>query len=278
MLNRLRPIQANFSITFQCNHHCFYCSRKEDQSQLSEVDVVKVVEKLVDGGILLVMLTGGEVFCREDFFSILERVRETGVLFHVETNGTLIQEKEAQRLARFDTLMRVLLCLDGTPSVHDAIHEKIGAFQETIRGINCLKSVGIPVECHTLLCQKNVNILDDLIEITHNLNVKRHTLLPLVGHSAFQIHPEQYRAVSLKIKQLRSKYPDFDIFMKKNEKGNGMMPSPLYINPLGYAAPCPYGEGCFVGNVLEEDIDHVLSSLTAYYSTVCQKKCKRWEE
>ena len=275
MFNCLRPIQAHFSITYQCDHHCFYCFPENDVQQLNENDVVNVVKKAQEGGILSVVITGGEVFSRKDFLSILERVHKTGILFHIETNGTKIQEEEAEQLKHFDTLVSVDVCIDGTPPVHDAIHEKPGAFQKTMRALTYLYSAGVPVEVHTVLSQKNVQILDELVEMTHNLHVKRHTLLPLVGHTAFQLSSEQYSTVRMKIEQWKLEYPEFPILLRRNGASEGML-SPLYINPLGYVSPCPYDE-CCAGNILEEDIDRVLSSVTAYYNDAC-KKCRRWKE
>jgi MoaA/NifB/PqqE/SkfB family radical SAM enzyme len=267
------PLQAHFSITYRCNHQCFYCFQ-EQGGHLEEEKVVQVIKKLAQGGIFSVVITGGEIFLRKDFFSILEKV-DKSIYFDIETNGTLITEKEAEKLKTFDMLMKVIIDLDGTAFVHDAIHGERGAFQKTVEAITALREVGIPVETHTVLSQKNIQSLDGLIEILHNLNIKKHVLLPLVGHNTFQLTSDQYKAIEMNIKQWKLKYPEITTFlsMKKRNKGTErkIVNSPLYINPLGQVSPCPYGENCCVGNMVFDTFADVMLSLNTYYTTVCQK-------
>ena len=272
-----KPIHASFSITYRCNHHCFYCSPKKN-GQLEEEDVVQVVRNLADKGILSVFLTGGEVFFREDFFSILKGVDKTAISFSIETNGTRIQKEEAEQLSQFDTLVSVIVCIDGTPPVHDTVHGRPGAFEKAVSAIKWLKSMGIPVEIHTVFYKENANVIGELIEIIYGMGIKKYTLLPLVGYIEHQASSEEYRALEMIVEKWRSEYSDFTILLRRNKKElkkNGI--PPLYINPLGFASCCPYDEHCIVGNILE-DTDYVLSSITAYYTTVCLKKCRRWKE
>jgi hypothetical protein len=53
----------------------------------------------VDNGMVFLLLTGGEVFLRPDFFDIYTPLTRLGIILTLFANGTLVTDKIAQRLA-----------------------------------------------------------------------------------------------------------------------------------------------------------------------------------
>jgi mycofactocin biosynthetic radical S-adenosylmethionine protein MftC len=72
------------------------------------------------------------------------------------TNGTLIDEANADRIAALRPMGVEISLLGGIPATHDAIARRRGAFEKTIAGVRRLRARGTPVLLKTVLMRKNV--------------------------------------------------------------------------------------------------------------------------
>ncbi|MDB4907316.1 MAG: putative Radical domain protein, partial [Gemmatimonadetes bacterium] len=96
------PVMATFEITPACNLRCHFCYVALDPYQgpyLSLPQVEQVLDTLAKAGVLMLTLTGGEVFSRRDFAEIYRAARARGFLVTIYTNATLITEAHARLLA-----------------------------------------------------------------------------------------------------------------------------------------------------------------------------------
>lgn len=88
-------------------------------------------------------LTGGEPLSHPSFFKLAEEIRRRGYRLGVLTNGTLINEEIAKKLAALKPVF-VQISLDGTKEFHDSIRGE-GNFEKALRGIDLLKAQGVKV-------------------------------------------------------------------------------------------------------------------------------------
>ena len=98
------PCTVVLEPTDRCNLHCPGCYAKSssDGCDLSYERMAEIVEQVIDMGVTLITLSGGEPFLREKADRVLTRLAER---FHdrgflVYTNGTMIDEEIAERLGR----------------------------------------------------------------------------------------------------------------------------------------------------------------------------------
>jgi len=97
------------SPSMRCNLGCYGCyagmyQKKDDALSFETID--RVLNEAKEIGIHLVVVSGGEPFFREDLLDIFSTHND--VFFQVYTNGTLIDEQVAERLAE---LGNVLPCI-----------------------------------------------------------------------------------------------------------------------------------------------------------------------
>jgi MoaA/NifB/PqqE/SkfB family radical SAM enzyme len=100
---------------------------------------------------------GGEVLLREDFFEILGHAR--ALLFNVrlKTNGTLLRERDAERLHDLGVEQVQVSIYSHRPEVHDGITRITGSLERSVQGIRLLKSQGLKVAVSDVLMRQNMH-------------------------------------------------------------------------------------------------------------------------
>ncbi len=174
-LNRLTsiperfPLSCQWEITCRCNLHCVMCytdcfNRPDKiRDELSTNEILRIIDELADAGCLELCLTGGEPLARPDFFKIYEHAKENGFLVTIFTNGTLITEEVADRLASLPPY-RVEISLHGlTERIFEEITQGRGSFQRCMKAIRLLlernlcvvlKTTAMTVNRHEILAIK----------------------------------------------------------------------------------------------------------------------------
>ncbi len=155
----LRPI-VFWNITSKCNLYCLHYYISADprgwSGELSRDEVLAVASDIVELGLPLVTITGGEPLLREDFWDLAGRLIRGGVRVAVSTNGTLISEDTAVRLAELG-VSYVGISLDSVnPQFHDMFRGVRGAFARALRGIENSLKAGIPVGLRMTLTRYNM--------------------------------------------------------------------------------------------------------------------------
>ncbi len=135
-------------ITHRCNLRCRHCYQDDFRAEMNREELLQVLDKyerfLKERSLAgHINLTGGEPLASPFFYELAEEITRRGITFSVLTNGTLITEENAARIA----LLRprfVQVSLDGGPDVHDAIRGA-GASAAAYRGIDWMKEFGVRV-------------------------------------------------------------------------------------------------------------------------------------
>src|SRR5436190_1139417 len=99
------PFLCQWEITCRCNLRCVMCytdcynSPANIKDELSTAEILRIMDEVALAGCLELVLTGGEPLARPDFFEIYGHAKTKGFLVTLFTNGTLITETIADRLA-----------------------------------------------------------------------------------------------------------------------------------------------------------------------------------
>lgn len=164
-------------LTSFCNQKCGYCYndwRGDGGSSLGSLPSEKLLG-LVDKALTEVefdhvTLTGGEPLARHDFFEVLDVCAKHKVGVQIISNGGLVTEAIAERLAKYD-LRFIQVTLNGvTRELHDE-HVGPGHYDKTLKGIELLSKHKVPVVGCVVVTRKNAPVLGDVLAKFRELGV-----------------------------------------------------------------------------------------------------------
>lgn len=174
--NRMSHLRLVFwETTVSCNLACVHCRRLEvspllSQEDLSTEEAVHFIEELARDfhPSPVLVLSGGEPLIRKDIFFLIRFAGHQGVEVALATNGTLIDRALAQEIAA-SGIRRVSISLDGAASgTHDRFRKIPGSFERAVRGVELLRSQGVPVQINVTLTRHNLPEL----EATYRLSLE----------------------------------------------------------------------------------------------------------
>jgi MoaA/NifB/PqqE/SkfB family radical SAM enzyme len=161
------PLSCQWEITCRCNLRCVMCytdcfNRPEKiRTELATPEILRIMDEIADAGCVELCLTGGEPLARPDFFRIYEHAKARGLLVTIFTNGTLITDEIADRLAALPP-QRVEISLHGLrETTFEAITQGQGSFQRCRNAIQLLLDRGIPLLLKTTAMSLN---RDEILE------------------------------------------------------------------------------------------------------------------
>ena len=115
----------------RCNltcEHCYSISADKDfPGELNTQEVFKVMDDLKAARVPVLILSGGEPLLRPDIFEISARAKAMGFYVGLSTNGTLIDERNIERIAAIG-YDYVGISIDGLRATHDRFRRLDGAF------------------------------------------------------------------------------------------------------------------------------------------------------
>lgn len=178
------PTKIFWKIISECNlrcSHCFFYGKEDkfnSKNDLSKEKIMQVIDELEEMNVLSIILTGGEVFLRNDIFEILSKLKSKNISIKISTNATLITKEMAKKLAAIlnPIMDNVQVSLDGaTSETHDKTRGK-GAFDKAIQGVKNLVEYGIFPIVNCTVTSMNVSEMKQLYNLTQNLKVKKLSL------------------------------------------------------------------------------------------------------
>ena len=156
-------------LTEQCDNYCLMCSQPpKDREDAWLFQRAKSVVSLLPPSAQMLGLTGGEPTLHANaLIDLLEHCRDAApsVSLHLLSNGRRFADPGfTQRYAQvgLDDIMVGIPVYAPEAGLHDYIVQAEGAFEETIRGILNLASLGQSVEIRVVVQRHTVPVLADL--------------------------------------------------------------------------------------------------------------------
>jgi radical SAM protein with 4Fe4S-binding SPASM domain len=164
-------------LTRYCNQTCDYCYnafRGEPQQRSQGLDrwPERLSRLLETFSIGQVTLTGGEPFAYRGLFQLLELLRAASVPMRFISNGGLIHDDLAARLAPFAPQF-VQVTLNGPDRALHEEHVGEGHFDKTLAGIAALLRHGVRVVGCVVVTRKNATRVGEILELWHSLGVRQ---------------------------------------------------------------------------------------------------------
>ena len=245
-MNEEKTKGAYIYLTNECNLNCPHCymnSGKKNENELTTEEIRKLLLALSEKMYTHVTFTGGEVFLKKEFDSILEFSKGLGLKNIILTNGTLATKKKISELAPF--IDEVQVSIDGYDEKTNAEIRGKGNFNLAKQAIeafleNDVKTV-IAITPQYENLSKNLEgykkfSKELLNEFQKNFKIK--FSLELLDGRDFKADIDKNKKYNFQLSQLIDEiYP--------NEKINNFA---LNYENGGYIINCGYGELTFSSN------------------------------
>ncbi|TLN24841.1 radical SAM protein [bacterium] len=171
------PILGTLVTNYTCNLDCLMCDlphrtaelRKAGGKELDTAGMKDVMDQMKGLGILGIGFTGGEPLIRPDIFELLSYAKKIGMITHLNTNGTLLDEERGRKVieAGVDSLN---ISIDGaTAETHDSIRSVPGSFEKSIKALKMMDKLrkemgrGPRLKAVCVVQEKNVDEVEELL-------------------------------------------------------------------------------------------------------------------
>jgi len=306
-----KPKMINFGLTHRCNLRCKICETWEANPKLDEElttnEIKKVISQIAEWGEIGISFAGGEPLVRkDDLLECIKHANAKGLKTHVTTNGTMINKKVADQLAR-SGLDFLQISLDGaTEKTNDYIRGR-NTFKKTMQAAkNILKSKkennpSLKLSFTTVITNKNVDELSGILKIAETLGMHEVAFNPYnldTSYTKNKSYDNEFWVARENIEKLENVCKELaehkknrgnigtpevtlrllpEYFNKKNEFRNGLCLagySYMYVKPNGEVDVCGKGPSLSVKKMSIKQIWYSLTFLkTRLKITRCKKHC-----
>ena len=168
-----------------CNLNCKYCyAHPNFTNKFMNFEIAKKAIDLYADKNFTLILAGREPLL---YFSLIEKIytyiksnKEYKVKIGLQTNATLIDEEIAKKISNMD--INIGVSFDGDVEINETLR---GGTKETLRGIKLLALYKKNINLNTVISNKNIEKLENLIDIAYyfgNINAVGLDLLRISGN------------------------------------------------------------------------------------------------
>lgn len=165
-------------LTYRCSEMCIHCynigatrnneevSRRGDIQELTLDEYKRVIDEMYELGLCKVCLSGGDPFSNSNAWAIIEYLYSKDIAFDIFTNG---QQVDCERLAKYHPRVVGMSVYSGVAKDHDYITRKPGSWQKTIRAMQQLSKLAIPLQLKCCVLQSNFKSYYTVYELCKQL-------------------------------------------------------------------------------------------------------------
>jgi len=283
------PSIASWILLGKCNMKCAHCYPESSADYSGKVLTVEQqfesISKLAEAEMKMICLSGGEAFILPHLFGLIKSIRAHGMRVWISSNGSLIDEKIAAKLAAAN-IDGISISLDSAEEIiHDDFRKFKGAYQRAISAVKHLVDYGVTVDLdHTATSVNGPNIAN-IVELADRLGVdsiflkrfrpigrgsKNMAELSLQINDYKSLIENFFMAAQGRNVQARTEDPAAIAYMKRIGKQD-LIPNGLTkavgcfagiawigIQPNGDITPCPLLD-VPIGNILHSNLKQLIS-------------------
>jgi radical SAM protein with 4Fe4S-binding SPASM domain len=229
------PLTIHVELTKRCNLRCIHCYVAGRRDELPAERLAALFDELAAEGTLGVALTGGELALREDWLDIARAARRSGMLLHMQTNGTLFDADDIEAIADLKPASVAVSLYGGAAAAHDAVTGVEGSFERAVATIRGLTAAGVRVGIGSVLMRETLDEFPQIIELARGIGCTVMFDPTVAPRSDGTSDVVEHRVC---IEQLKHFYLDERIFADTREGRLAMRPDDL---PARTAANCTAG-------------------------------------
>lgn len=208
-VNKLRrihiPTHIQIELTKQCNWRCKFCYAECDGSNgLSTAEIKKLIDQLKKAGTLEINFTGGEPLLRSDCFEIFEYAKNKGFSLTINTNGSLINEHNIDKMKKLFGHMEISLH-SSKPEIHDELVQTKGAWEKTIHALTLLQDCKSKILVKCVLTADEVGDIDEMRKMISDMGYDFNIDFNITPTYSGSKNPLEYKLEDNQIKNLIEK-------------------------------------------------------------------------
>ncbi len=206
-------VQVHLSL--QCNlrcEHCYSTSGPARRERMSRRGLQHRLERLRWEGYTVASFSGGEPLLHPELPEILADARALGYRITLITNGTLLEARRIETLARFACSIGV--SVEGAAERHDALRGRAGRLEKVAQGLARLREASVPFAISHCFTRASIQDLPWLAGFAVDQGAHALQLHPLtmVGRAAYacdalRLRPADLDRVALIAALLDVRYP-----------------------------------------------------------------------
>ena len=171
-----KPEAIDIYPTFRCNLKCVHCNSWRHGKRIGELSSdtwQRIIDQLAAWlGPFRLRICGGEPLVRKDTVDLISHAHGLGLFTVLSTNGTLIDQAMARRIAK-SGLDYVAVSLDSLrPERCDRWRGKEGVFDGTVRAIDLLRGRVPTVKVNTTIMKGNLGEIADIIDFCQDRGLR----------------------------------------------------------------------------------------------------------
>lgn len=211
------PFIVIWEVTRACALKCLHCRAEAqyhpDPRQLTLEEGRKLIDDIAEMDRPLFVFTGGDPLMRPDLFELAKyAIHEKGLPVSMTPSATPRVTFSAVDKAKEVGLSRWAFSLDGsTAEIHDHFRGTPGSYQMTMRGIDYLHELDIPIQINTTVSRYNLGDLPRIAEKVKGMGAVLWSVFFLVptgrGMVGDMISPEEHEKVMEWLARLQKEMP-----------------------------------------------------------------------
>jgi radical SAM protein with 4Fe4S-binding SPASM domain len=139
---------------------------------MTTADARKLLAGLVEINCPVVLFSGGEPILRGDLFELLAEAKRLGLRTVLSTNGTLIDEDTASKLAD-SAVGYVGISIDGPEEFHNRFRQTSGCFSAAMTGFDNCRKAGLRTGLRFTVTGANRNQVPEVFDICEKNGIRR---------------------------------------------------------------------------------------------------------
>ncbi|WP_165219413.1 radical SAM protein [Aquisphaera insulae] len=230
-----KPVTFYGLVNERCNVKCRYCEYWRMPKYKDEMSIEEWQKALLSikefVGTFSISFSGGEPFIKKGFLDLMQFCHDNGILAGVTTNGSALNEKNAEKLAKAHPWNLNVSVDAPTAEVHDYLRGYPGLFDKLSSGIKnareAREKVGadFPIIIKTTVGKKNFRYLPEMVDWTKNIGATAMNFQPMDRWT-----PETYEELWVEEDELEDLQKVVDTMLDLKRKGEPIVNSDLVIS------------------------------------------------
>ena len=159
------PLAGSIELTLHCNLHCKHCYIRYDgatDNEMTTEEILAVLDKLGEAGVLFLLMTGGDILVRRDFKEIYLHAKKLGFLVTLYTNATLVTDDIADFLVDYPPRRIEITIYGHTHDTYNEVTHSLHGFERFREGVQRLVDRNLPVHLKTMVLKSNEHEFEDI--------------------------------------------------------------------------------------------------------------------
>ena len=161
------PIYAVWEVTLACDLACRHCGSRAGKArpdELSTEECLDLIAQMAELGVKEVSLIGGEAYLRPDWLTLIEAIRDHGMMPNMTTGGRGITADMA-RGAKAAGLRAASVSIDGNQAVHDRLRAAKGSYESALQSMGHIADAGIRLSTNTQINRLSMPTLHEVLDL-----------------------------------------------------------------------------------------------------------------